>query len=94
MSEPALFMVSADFSLESHSSRQCAGSASPTQRAHTGLQHKGDTEGAYTAPVLFPQSQGRVTFFLAFIQTNVPGSFGGICLGHNHIVHTGVFLIM
>lgn len=57
-------MVSADFSLESHFSRQCAGSASPTQRAHTGLQHKGETEGAYTAPILFLQSQGRVTFFL------------------------------
>lgn len=37
MSEPALFMVSADFSPESHFSRQCAGSASPAQRAHTGL---------------------------------------------------------
>lgn len=94
VSEPVLFMVSADFSPESHFSRQCAGSASPTQRGHTGLQYKGETEGAYTAPVFFLQSQGRATFFLAFIQTNVPGNFGGICLGHNHIVHTGELLIM
>lgn len=38
MSEPALFMLSADFSPERHFSRQCAGCVHPAQRAYTGLQ--------------------------------------------------------
>lgn len=46
MPEPALFMLSADFSPECHFSRQRAGCVHPAQRAYTGLQKGGEREGA------------------------------------------------